>query len=385
MVVRRLVLLISLVCVACADTSRDGQDGFSTGATAGEDDTGGPADDGTDGIRLDVADGMGTAGDDGGGDKGCKGIDFLFVVDNSGSMKDEQENLVASFPGFVDAMEEKVAELEAGDFHIMVTDSDSIRLHDPGPYCGLSCEDATDTCHAANGSDQVPCAFSMDYGCLATCREDLGGSCDSGTCKDLLGCDECGCSLGAGRLDDFGGNPCNVAGGQRYLQDGQPNLDATFACLGEVGTEGDGDERMAAATVKALAPEAIQNGGCNDGFVRDDAILVITLITDEEDAFHGEGSAGDPPDWYEAVTAAKNGDDDAIVMLGLVGDAGQPGAVCTEEGNGNGEYPPRLVEFIESFPRNVVGSVCEPNYAGFFDQAVDLIKDTCEVYVPPQG
>ena len=50
-----------------------------------------------------------------------------------------------------------------------------------------------------------------------------------------------------------------------------------------------------------------------------------------------------------------------------------------------GQYPPRLVEFIESFPRHVVGSVCEPNYAGFFEQAVDLIKDTCEVYVPPQG
>lgn len=381
---RRSLLGLLVLCAACADLSRDDQDGLSTGASQGDGDTGDADEDDSGGIKLDVDDGMGTAGDEGGGDMGCKGIDFLFVVDNSGSMKDEQENLVASFPGFVDAMEEKVAELEAGDFHIMVTDSDSTKINDPGPYCGLSCEDPTDVCYADNGSDVVSCAFSMDYGCLGSCRDSLDNSCDFGSCKDLLGCDECGCNLGSGRLDAPDGNPCDVAGGERFIQDGQPNLDSTFACLAEVGTQGDGDERIAGATVRALAPEVI-DGGCNDGFIREDAILVVTLITDEEDAFQGEGSAGDPPDWYDAVVASKSGDEEAIVMLGLVGDGGQPNAVCVDEGNGNGGYPPRLIEFIESFPRHVVGSVCEPNYAGFFEQAVDLIKDTCEVYVPPQG
>ena len=362
-------------------------DSASTGFTAGGDDTGEAGDDGNDDgeIRLDVEDGMGTAGDDGGGEMGCKGIDFLFVVDNSGSMQEEQINLTNSFPGFVDTMQAKVAELEAGDFHIMVTDTDATRIEDPGPYCGLGCEEPTDMCHSAGGDSMVPCAFNMEQGCLATCRDDIDNSCDAGTCEELLGCDECGCDLGAGRIDDMFGDACNVAGGKRYIQDGQPNLHETFACLGEVGTDGDGDERAAGAAVRALTADALANGGCNDGFVRDDAILVVTVITDEEDSTHGEGSPGDPPDWYEGVIAAKNGDADAVVMLGLIGDGEQPNAVCEGEDNGDGQFAPRLSEFVTTFPRHVLGSVCEPNYATFFEQAVDLIKDTCEVYVPPQG
>src|SRR5204862_5903779 len=34
-------------------------------------------------------------------ERGCKKIDFLFVIDNSDSMDDEQANLARSFPGFI--------------------------------------------------------------------------------------------------------------------------------------------------------------------------------------------------------------------------------------------------------------------------------------------
>jgi hypothetical protein len=180
-------------------------------------------------------------------------------------------------------------------------------------------------------------------------------------------------------------NPCSVAGDRRYIQDGQPDLHATFACLAEVGTAGVGDERMAGAMVSALAADNLAADGCNAGFVRDDAILVVTLITDEDDSLNDEGSAGDPPDWYQAVVAAKNGDPEAIVMLGLIGDAGQPAALCQDPGDGTGLFAPRLHELITSFPRNVVGSVCAPSYNDFFEQAIDLIKQTCEVYIPPEG
>jgi hypothetical protein len=36
---------------------------------------------------------------------GCEGkIDFLFVISAQGTMKDDQERLIASFPGFMDAI-----------------------------------------------------------------------------------------------------------------------------------------------------------------------------------------------------------------------------------------------------------------------------------------
>jgi len=37
------------------------------------------------------------------------------------------------------------------------------------------------------------------------------------------------------------------------------------------------------------------------------------------------------------------------------------------------------------FPNSIRGSVCEPSYNGFFQDAVDLIDTTCEDFVPPEG
>jgi hypothetical protein len=48
---------------------------------------------------------------------GCQKIDFLFAIDNSSSMRDEQENLTRSFPGFIDVMQQV---LGTKDVHIMV-------------------------------------------------------------------------------------------------------------------------------------------------------------------------------------------------------------------------------------------------------------------------
>ena len=58
----------------------------------------------------------------------------------------------------------------------------------------------------------------------------------------------------------------------------------------------------------------MQAGGCNEGFLRDDAILVVTFITDEEDT----GSAGNPDSWKQTLVDAKGGNEEAIVVLGLV-------------------------------------------------------------------
>src|SRR5688572_4421644 len=53
---------------------------------------------------------------------GCTKVDFLFVVDNSLSMLEEQTALVQSFPGFMRVVEQA---LGASDFHIMVVDTDA--------------------------------------------------------------------------------------------------------------------------------------------------------------------------------------------------------------------------------------------------------------------
>ncbi len=313
----------------------DARDGLGAGAaTAGESDDG-DGDEDTDAEMLfDVEGGEGEDGTgDGAKDHGCRGIDFLFVIDDSPSMVDEQSNLVASFPGFFEAMTQALDD-EAQSFQIMVTDTD-----------------------AQNGI----------YG------------------PQQVGCDA---TLGAGKVNDAEDQPCGIVGGRRFVTDEQPDLEGTFECLALVGTYGANDEMPAGAITRAVDP-LVAPGQCNEGFVRDDAILVVTVITDEEDGVGYEGSAGDPSGWHAAVLEAKHGDPEGVVVLGLVGDSGLPNPVCSD-------YDPaqqtgaqdavRLREFVGLFgERGSWASVCSPDYSPFFAQAVDLIEGTCDAYVPPQG
>ena len=130
----------------------------------------------------------------------------------------------------------------------------------------------------------------------------------------------------------------------------------------------------------AIGPDLNGPSGCNEGFLRDDAILVVTLISDEDDT----QSAGDPPDWVNSLVAAKNGQD-GVVVLGLIGDLNQQDAVClTDAANEGGDDATRLRQFVNGMDSNVLGSVCEDNYSTFFESAVDLISFTCQTYPIPQ-
>src|SRR5688500_3590303 len=115
-----------------------------------------PADSSSEGgLKLDVGD-VETEGDDPDAIEGCKKVDFLFVVDNSGSMSDEQSNLVSNFPGFIDTI---AAELDdANDYHIMVLDSDAYPWGLCEGFCG-------------NPLLELPCTMS-GYQCGVTVAEE---------------------------------------------------------------------------------------------------------------------------------------------------------------------------------------------------------------------
>ncbi len=287
-----------------------GTTGGTAGATAGA--TGG-------GTKFDVGTALDLPGEesDGTEEGGCEKIDFLFVIDNSGSMQDEQEALAASFPGFISEIQTTVM---AEDFHIMVTDTDASR------GLPMSCDD----------------------------------------------------ELGAGRTLDVRDNVCGITSGRRYMLDTQPDLSTVFSCLALAGTGGDNNERPMEALVNAVT---IHNppGECNGGFVRDDAILVVTFITDEPD--NGK-SVGDPVSWKAAVVGAKNGNEDAVTMLGLIGDPDIPGSPCAL--SGEGASAPRLRTFAESFNFGSWGSVCSADYTPFFSAAVAVVKGACDGFQPPE-
>ncbi len=290
------------------------------------------SDDGTEaegpGSRLDLADGATGAGDDE-PVLGCRKVDFLFVIDNSPSMRAKQDNLVANFPGFIEQIRDRVVD----DFHIMVVDMDA--------------------------------------------------QCSTAACPKTA--DACDHTLGAGKvMDETYTTQCGAMQDSRYLTDAQttPALDQAFSCMAIVGTTGSSEELPIQAMLRAVnqlaAPEQ-----CNAGFLRRDALLIATIITDEDDT----SSPGDPSDWKDALVRAKGGYEEAVVVLGLIGDSGQPGAVCEfVSTNGNeADDAVRLREFVTSFAaRGMSGSVCAPSYQLFFADATDLIDTACTEYQPQE-
>ncbi|NVB41271.1 hypothetical protein G6O69_25755 [Pseudenhygromyxa sp. WMMC2535] len=319
--------------------SGDDTDGDNGGSNDEDDDTSGGG-----GIKLDTlgGDGMGSA-DDGGSSEGCQAIDFLFVIDNSGSMGDNQQNLINSFPGFISKIQEAIAEVDS--YHIMVVDTDEYW------------NDCT-----------VECAFPFPL-----CTFDGIDGCDGAptVCDETLGA---GVNFPLG--DDASNQYCELTGGQRYITPAEPFdlLPQKFTCIASVGTDGDSSEMPMSALTQAIGPTLNGAGGCNSGFLRDDAVLVVTIITDEEDS----DSPGTPAGWYQNIVAQKIGDGSGVVVLGLINDMDADTPLCPAES----QDPEQIRTFIDMFPNHIRGSVCDADYSPFFEQAVDLINSTCDEFVP---
>ncbi len=269
-------------------------------------------------------------------DDECQKIDFLFVIDNSASMTDEQQALVASVPGFIATIESTV---NAQNYQLMVVDTD-----EGSPIC-------TELCTVLPNCFGTPCS-----------------AIDPPTACDL--------TLGAGIVNNAVGVGCGFAGGNRYITDARADLAAAFSCAGLVGAGGQDGERPMESMVEAVTTE-VEAGGCNTGFIRDDALLVVTFITDEED--DGD-SQGDPASWKQALLSAKGGNEQAIIVLGLVGDGDVPGGGCGPLSIA--EPAPILRSFAESFEFGAWASVCSASYAPFFADAVSTIDGACEIFEP---
>lgn len=374
---RHGAILLGLAVAGCADVRPPEGDGLGADTTAGASASASASEEAGHADTADVLDvGQGTMGSgfDPDSGKGCDKVDFLFVVDNSGSMADEQQALIDSFGPFVEAIEDRVG--DSNDFHVMVVDVDAWVFGE----CPDACDRAA-TCDASNN-----CGVTDE--CLFPCalREvcnDGGFTCNQTmpmACEDVMGAGvQYPRGIGASNVD------CAFATGRSYMDANEPDLAASFACAAKVGTgsSADTEQPMDALTQAVMAGTAAAS--CNEGFLRDDAILVVTVITDEND--EPDDSTGSPQGWYQALKDAKHGDDGAVVVLGLVGDNDLPGGICQPlsiDFATGAEPAPRLREFVGLFgERGLVGSVCATDYAPFFASTIEAIGQACDAFVPP--
>ncbi len=202
------------------------------------------------------------------------GVDLLLAVDSSNSMAEEQASLAAELPALVRSL------IDPPDL-----DGDGVR--DWLPVTDLQV--GVITVDMGTGGFTVPTCSRSDFG-------------DDGILRTVGRADIAGC---------MGTYPSFV----RF----DPALDSpdVFArdvgCVAQTGTGGCGFEQQLETVLKALSPSAPttytgasyvpprffrgtsgHGDGANVGFVRDDTLLAIVIVTDEEDCSTADPELFDP-------------------------------------------------------------------------------------------
>jgi hypothetical protein len=251
-------------------------------------------------------------------EEGCLGIDFLFVIDNSGSMGAQQTQFLASFDGFIEGIENSLQDVDS--FHVGVVTSDAYTSNEP------SCQSLGDLV-----------TYTMAHGQCTPFAE-----------------------------------------GNRFLTQ-EDDIQEEFPCIGEVGTYGSGAEMPVSAAIAAVSEEKAAAGACNEGFLREDSILVLVIVTDDPPV------AGYPDDaepsldisgWAPAILAAKHDNPEAVVVIGFIPWNDISCVPLVQES-------PNLIDFVDAFgEQGIKASVCEPDYGPIFTETIDTIKTTCDNFHP---
>jgi hypothetical protein len=307
-------LLAIPLAVACGPSAGHGDD---------DDDPGAPDARGPDAWSP------GGGGGGGGGDEPerCEKIDLLFVIDNSGSMGQEQENLGANFPAFID-----VIEASGLDYRVAVTTT------------------------------------GVDYSYYQ--QTPLGN----------LPSSQSGGDNGAMR------QACGMP--RRWIEKTDPDPAGTFACAANVGTSGPSREMPLRAMRMAFAERMAD--GTNQGWRRPDALLGIVFVTDENDCSYEQSvtlSFGqnlcsaqmEPVATYVGFLDQYTG---ARARWAAVAIAGPGPGSCSSE-FGNADYAQRLDELVQLTGANArLSSICSGDLTTGLVDALEIFSAACEQFPP---
>jgi hypothetical protein len=241
-------------------------DGTNGGMTSvGEEETG---------TKLDA--GGGTSGPScGSGDIGCTDqIDLLFVIDNSGTMGEEQLNLARNFPLLIQQLENLTDSSGMpvnADVNIMVTTSDF-----GNPLCTPFEPDGYDPARGEPVSTSCTSRLPDFTDLLGTTMVPL--ACQN-TCPAPVQPD--------GPFINFNNGVDNIPDTVVPVDidaDGIADSPAAqaLACIGPQGINGCGYESQLENMLQALNPDAEWNQG-SQPFLRENALLAVAMVTDEED------------------------------------------------------------------------------------------------------
>lgn len=255
----------------------------------------------------------------------CEKMDVLFVIDNSGSMAQEQANLIANFPQFI-----SVLEASNLDYRVAVT---------------------------TTGRDY---SYSMTLPPIGNIPMSIDGGDNGAMLRPAA---------------------CNMT--RRWIEKGDPDPAGTFSCVANVGTGGPSDEMPLGAMRDAFEDRLAD--GTNAGFRRSDALLGVVFLTDEEDCSYeqsvtfafGQGlceSMQEPVANYVQFLDAYTGHRSRWAIAAIAG----PGPGACSSGFGDADEATRLKALVQQTGANAqMSSICEGDLSGGLMSALSTFQSAC--------
>lgn len=267
----------------------------------------------------------------------CNEMDIIFVVDDSGSMGEEQANLASNFPMFAQVLES--FRNQAGqelDFRVAVTTTGrdlSYTIASPFP--------------------PLPATPMSERGPNGRFRNE----------------ESCGMR-------------------RPWLERADGNVASIFSCAAAVGTSGSAIEMPLLAIEWSLS-ERVRDGA-NAGFLRDDALLAVVVLTDENDCSRSDNnftigfnedvcsssSLTDIPHYLSFLDGLK--EERGRWALAVI--AGE--SDCTSE-YGDASEAVRLKDMVAQTGQNAVfSSICDGDLASSLSDALNTFQSACNTFPP---
>jgi len=315
--------VVALLASACGSSSS--REGFDDGTTPAADGTGTtPAPAGTIGGKP--------AGENPTADE-CQKMDIVFVVDDSGSMDQEQTNLAANFPKFITVLDSFKTKSGAKlDYRVAVT---------------------------TTGRDVK---YSIELPGLGSLPQDEKG--DDGAFKNTKAC-------GATK---------------RWVDKADSDKSTRFSCLAKVGTSGPSIE-MPLESLKLALNDRVADG-TNAGFLRPDALLAVVILTDEDDCsrqdnnfvYKGDGAC-ETMDHVQPLTDYVSMLDTAAKGPGRWATAVIAGDKACTSSFGDAADAKRLKSFVGLAGKNgTFSSICDGDLSGSLQKALDTFDAACKSF-----
>lgn len=249
----------------------------------------------------------------------CRKMDIVFVIDNSSSMDKEQEALAANFPGFIKLINEyKTAAGEELDYRIAIV--------------------------------------STDIGEAGNFHRERGKSPIIGTC-------------GPGDLE------------MPWLER-HDGIDAEFSCRAQLGVLGSTRELPLECARLGLTDRIADGSNTIKGasFLRDDALLALVVISDEDDgggdhdAVQKPSPIDTPESYAKSFDGVKGGYRGRWATAVIAGER-----YCLDGQFGTADQAVRLQQFADiAKPNSVFSSICSKDFTTSLKEAFDVFASACK-------